>query len=105
MWIVLCACHLPHTVAFNSSTCRHRDAWQNIGQILDSKANLSSYILEVTQQLGLNYKAPPLPVNLKYMKAMIDAEENQEKDNSGMDDAKQMEGFRTMVNKHNIRLN
>jgi hypothetical protein len=45
---------------------QHRSSWQDIGQLLDSKANLSSYCQEVQRQLGMNYHAPPLPVDLKY---------------------------------------
>lgn len=44
---------------------QHRSSWQEIGQLLDSKANLSSYCQEVQKQLGMNYHAPPLPVDLK----------------------------------------
>ena len=44
---------------------QHRESWQNIGYVLDSKANLSSYCQEVLKQLGIHYKAPPLPVDLR----------------------------------------
>lgn len=45
---------------------QHRESWQNIGQILESKANLSSYCNEVARQLNMHYRAPPLPVDLRY---------------------------------------
>ena len=83
--------------------CRHRDAWQNIGQILDSKGNLASYILEVTQQLGLNYKAPALPVNLRQLKVAEDAEDEDEKRKN--DTTQKAEDFRGIVDSFNIRLN
>ena len=84
---------------------RHRDAWKNVGQILDSKANLSSYILEVQQQLGLNYQAPPLPVDMKYSKALVEAAKDHEEDNGLSKKTMSSEDFLSIVNKHNIRLN
>jgi hypothetical protein len=50
---------------------QHREAWQQVGQILDSKANLSSYCQEVVKQLNVHYRAPPLPVDLRYTSADI----------------------------------
>lgn len=43
---------------------QHREKWQNIGAILQSKADLSSFILEVTKKLDMRYESPPMPVNL-----------------------------------------
>lgn len=43
---------------------QHRESWQNLGAILNSKADVTSFSLEVAKQLGMNYIAPPLPVNL-----------------------------------------
>ena len=37
---------------------------QNIGPILQSKADLSSFCLEVTKKLEMKYESPPMPVNL-----------------------------------------
>ncbi|KAL7463562.1 hypothetical protein ACHAXS_003923, partial [Conticribra weissflogii] len=42
----------------------HREAWQNIGAILQSKADLASFCLEVTKKLDMRYESPPMPVNL-----------------------------------------
>ncbi len=71
--------------------CQHREAWQNIGThlkylqffyfccttnltkrqcsfkkgpILQSKADLSSFCLELSKKLDLRYVSPPMPVNL-----------------------------------------
>jgi hypothetical protein len=44
---------------------QHRESWQNIGAILTSKADLTSFTLELSKQLGMRYHAPPLPVTLK----------------------------------------
>ncbi|KAL3810970.1 hypothetical protein ACHAXA_005386, partial [Cyclostephanos tholiformis] len=43
---------------------QHRERWQNIGLILQSKADLSSFCLEVTKKLDMKYESPPMPVNL-----------------------------------------
>jgi hypothetical protein len=43
---------------------QHRESWQNIGTILDSKGNFMSYCTEVQKMLGIQYKAPHLPVEM-----------------------------------------
>lgn len=44
---------------------KHRESWQNIGAILTSKADVTSFTLEVAKQLNMRYNAPPLPVSLR----------------------------------------
>lgn len=46
-------------------SCQHREGWQNVLPILQSKADLFSYCLEVQKQLGMRYNAPSLPVDLR----------------------------------------
>lgn len=48
---------------------QHRDAWQNITSILNSKARLTTYCLEVAKQLEMRYANPPLPVDLNVYNA------------------------------------
>lgn len=48
---------------------QHRESWQKIGAILGSKANLTTYMLEVSKQLRMRYVSPPLPVDLKFTDA------------------------------------
>lgn len=43
---------------------QHRDSWQHVGGILESKAAVVSFCLEVQKQLGMRYRAPPTPVDL-----------------------------------------
>ena len=43
---------------------QHREPWQNVGTVLDSKGNLMSYCAEVQKMLGIQYKAPPMPIDL-----------------------------------------
>jgi len=43
---------------------QHRESWQNVGPVLQSKADLSSFCLEATKKLKLKYESPPMPVNL-----------------------------------------
>lgn len=45
-------------------SCQHREAWQTVVPIMQSKADLFSYCLEVQKQLGMRYSAPSLPVDL-----------------------------------------
>jgi Mechanosensitive ion channel len=47
---------------------QHREAWQEFGRVLDSKANLTSYCQEVARQLGLQYQAPVLPIEMRFSK-------------------------------------
>ena len=46
-----------------------RESWQKIGVILGSKANLTTFLLEVSKQLEMRYFSPPLPVDLKIQDA------------------------------------
>lgn len=48
---------------YSSATADSTDR-QNVGQILDSKGNLISFCHEVQRMLGMEYRAPPLPVDL-----------------------------------------
>jgi small-conductance mechanosensitive channel len=43
---------------------QHRESWQNVGTILDSKGNFMSYCTEVQKMLGIQYKAPHLPIEM-----------------------------------------
>ena len=83
-----------------ASPFRHRDSWHNIGVILDSKANMASYIQEVCQQLGITYKPPALPVDMKYS---VQAPVEPPKEEMFDADAR-MQDFRGMMHKHDIRL-
>ncbi|CAB9496794.1 Mechanosensitive ion channel protein [Seminavis robusta] len=43
---------------------QHRNHWQGVGAILLSKADLTTYCLEVARILDIRYLSPPLPVDL-----------------------------------------
>mmetsp|Transcript_19217 Transcript_19217/g.30955 ORF Transcript_19217/g.30955 Transcript_19217/m.30955 type:complete len:112 (+) Transcript_19217:200-535(+) len=43
---------------------QHRESWQQVGTVLDSKGNLMSYCTEVQKMLGIQYKAPHVPIEL-----------------------------------------
>jgi hypothetical protein len=43
---------------------QHRESWNMITDILQSKADVSSFCLELQKQLEMRYHAPALPVNL-----------------------------------------
>lgn len=55
---------LPHFICIHLSVVQHVESWQNIGVILESKARLSSFCLELQKQLGIRYSAPPMPIDL-----------------------------------------
>ena len=79
---------------------------QNIGQVLDSKANLVSYCHEVQKKLGMQYRSPPVPIDLRHSSVAEGAEESefQSLQNLEIDDS-QVQQFRQMAqNKYNIRL-
>lgn len=83
---------------------QHRSSWQDVGQLLDSKANLSSYCQEVQRQLGMNYRAPPLPVDLKYLGDLGVGTSGTESADD-LDSVTRREEFRTMaLSRHNINL-
>lgn len=43
---------------------QHVEAWQLMGQVLQSRADLSSFCLEVMKQMGMRYVSPSMPVNV-----------------------------------------
>lgn len=43
---------------------QHRESWQQIGVILQSKAEIMNYSLEVQKKLGIKYEQPSTPVDL-----------------------------------------
>ena len=62
---------------------QHVEKWQNVGTILNSKAEVSSYCLEVQKKLGMKYEAPPLPVNLGINRAQQMEQSVFEREQSG----------------------
>lgn len=45
-----------------------RDSWQKITSVLESKAKVSAFCLEVQKKLDMRYISPPMPVNLSVEK-------------------------------------
>lgn len=43
---------------------QHRESWQNLGAMLASKAELSSFTLELSKKLDMRYVQPPMPITL-----------------------------------------
>jgi hypothetical protein len=44
---------------------QHREAWQNMGPILNSKHTVNSFCLELAKKLQMRHEPPALPVDLK----------------------------------------
>jgi len=103
-------------------TIQHRDSWQNISQISDSKANLVSYCHEVQKKLGMQYHTPPVPLQLlkgNTLEYLVDSQNNittsataADNDNNNKDQAEikeetvddfQFQQFRKMATKYNLR--
>ena len=83
----------------------HREPWQSIGSIQESRATLTSYCLEVAKQLDMRFMSPPLPVSLKVAdsQALVDAQEEQ----AGKERAQSQvshNDFRSMALSHGINL-
>lgn len=90
---------------------QHRDAWQNIAQVLDSKANFVTYCHEVQKKLGMKYVAPIVPVELvdnrfQDVSSLVESQpgesslvESKENDDKGDDEEMQFEQFRSMARK------
>jgi hypothetical protein len=57
---------------------KHRDSWQNIGVVMQSKADVTSFCLELTKKLDMRYHSPPLPVELN-----VTTHDRREVDGSG----------------------
>jgi hypothetical protein len=68
-WLALC-CFRASNVELDQGfieyviVVQHRELWQNIGSIMDSKADLSSFCLEVMKKMDMGYTSPSLPVAL-----------------------------------------
>jgi hypothetical protein len=45
------------------------------GSILESKAQVSSFCLELAKKLDMRYQSPPLPVDLAFNKSRMDMDE------------------------------
>jgi len=43
---------------------QHRESWQTPGALLDSKAELSTFALELSKRMGMRYRSPAMPVDL-----------------------------------------
>jgi hypothetical protein len=55
---------------------QHCDSWANTAGILNSKADVSSFCLELQKQLEMRYRAPALPVDLAMAAASMTAEKS-----------------------------
>jgi hypothetical protein len=54
-----------------STALRHRESWQNIVPILNSRNTMHAFCLELAKKLDMRYKNPPLPVDLKMQGPML----------------------------------
>lgn len=43
---------------------QHRESWQNLPALLESKAQVSSFALELSKKMDMRYVSPPMPIDL-----------------------------------------
>ena len=43
---------------------QHRSSWQEVGAVLESRAHVASFCLELLKQLDMKYHSPPMPAEL-----------------------------------------
>jgi hypothetical protein len=48
---------------------QHRESWQQIGPVLDSTAEVTSFCFELSAKLDMQYTAPPMPIQLSTSRA------------------------------------
>jgi len=64
-------------------TVQSRDSWQKVITVLESKAKVSAFCLEVQKKLEMKYVSPPMPVNLKFDNPEDTAAESQRRESGG----------------------
>ena len=57
-------------IEYTTALC-HRESWQNIVPILNSRNTMHAFCLELAKKLDMRYKNPPLPVDLKMQGRML----------------------------------
>jgi hypothetical protein len=76
---------------------QHREKWQFLGPIFESKANLQCYCVAVMKQLDIHYHAPPLPIDVKYSSPAISIAEIFGNEDAVMNDEAFAEMFRSLA--------
>lgn len=41
---------------------QHREGWNGIGQLLNSKSDVQKFAFEVSKRLDMDYESPPMPI-------------------------------------------
>jgi hypothetical protein len=55
---------------------QHREAWQQIGALMTSLADVQSHAVEMSKEMGMNFQSPSLPVEMRLAQARPGQEEN-----------------------------
>ncbi len=78
---------------------QHVESWQNIGPILNSKADVSSFCLEVSKQMDMRFISPPKPIHISL--AAKESSENQTLEpNTSMGEGDQSPNFLQRLFRH-----
>lgn len=54
---------------------QHRESWQQIGALLNSKSNVHKFAFELSKELNMGYQSPPMPIILDQNGEGTDAED------------------------------
>ncbi|GKY96897.1 hypothetical protein MPSEU_000648700 [Mayamaea pseudoterrestris] len=50
------------------SVCaEHRESWQHLTMVNNSKADLTSFCLELSKKMNMRFRSPPMPIDLNFM--------------------------------------
>lgn len=71
---------MVYVLTLTRSYYLQRESWQKIVSLLVSKAEVSSFCLELAKKMNMRYRSPPLPVNL----SMVGQETNSASDDQSV---------------------
>jgi hypothetical protein len=60
---------------------QHVEQWQIVGQVLQSRSDLSSFCLEVMKQMDMRYMSPSMPVNVTLESSLSKSKSSESKNN------------------------
>ena len=71
---------------------QHRLSWQNLGSVLESKGAAQTFCVELLNQMGLHYTAPPKPIQIRIGNEGKDEEMNGSREDEKEEEKQGVEG-------------
>jgi hypothetical protein len=59
---------------------QHREAWQQVGALMTSLADVQSYAFEISKEMKMDYQSPSLPVEMRLAQVRPGQGEDPKKD-------------------------